>query len=73
MREALPDIVGGQLLGLAVGDTLEVTHCFPIVSASPDDDISDEEANARSQEDTLAMMKLLRSVNVDSNSVRLRE
>jgi translation initiation factor 3 subunit H len=69
VREALPEIVSGQLLGLVVGDTLEVTQCFPIASTNPDDDLSDEEQQARSQEDTIAMMKLLRTVNVDANSV----
>ena len=70
MRESLPDVVGGQLLGLAVGDTLEVTQCFPIASIDPDDDTPEEEQLSRAQDDTITMMKLLRTVNVDSNSVR---
>lgn len=70
VREALPEVVGGQLLGLAVGDTLEVSHCFPINQFNPEDDLSEDEQAARNQEDTLTMMKLLRTVNVDSNSVR---
>lgn len=28
-NEALPQLVTGQLLGLDVGQTLEVTDCFP--------------------------------------------
>jgi len=28
-RETMPDLVSGQLLGLDVQDTLEVTYCFP--------------------------------------------
>mmetsp|Transcript_5267 Transcript_5267/g.33106 ORF Transcript_5267/g.33106 Transcript_5267/m.33106 type:complete len:97 (+) Transcript_5267:246-536(+) len=28
-RETMPDLVSGQLLGLDVRDTLEVTYCFP--------------------------------------------
>lgn len=70
VREALPEIVSGQLLGLAAGETLEVTQCFPIASINSDDDLSEEEQQARAQADTIAMMTLLRTVNVDSSAVR---
>lgn len=58
------------MLGLAVGDTLEVTQCFPIASINPDDEIPEDEQVARARDDTITMMTLLRTVNVDSNSVR---
>lgn len=58
------------MLGLAVGDTLEVTQCFPIASVSADEEIPEDEQIARARDDTITMMTLLRTVNVDSNSVR---
>eukprot|EP00775_Hariotina_reticulata_P013473 gene13473-13599_t len=60
---ALPQIVTGQLLGLDVGQTMEVTDCFPF--PSPDDD-ADASAGANYQ---LDMMRCLREVNVDNNTV----
>ena len=51
----------GQLLGLDQDRVLEVTHSFPF----PHDD-EDEETGAEYQMD---MMRCLRDVNVDSNTV----
>jgi len=59
-RESYPTEVTGQLLGLDVNGVLDVTNCFPF----PSDD--DDEANAQYQ---LDMMRCLREVNVDNNTV----
>ncbi|OZJ05108.1 hypothetical protein BZG36_01402 [Bifiguratus adelaidae] len=59
-REAYPTDVTGQLLGLDVRGVLEVTHCFPIPNEDNDD------VSARYQ---LDMMRCLREVNVDNNTV----
>eukprot|EP00879_Flechtneria_rotunda_P018428 GHRR01019331.1.p1 GENE.GHRR01019331.1~~GHRR01019331.1.p1 ORF type:complete len:214 (+),score=50.47 GHRR01019331.1:296-937(+) len=58
---AAPQIVTGQLLGLDVGQTMEVTDCFPFPSAEEDAD-----AGANYQ---LDMMRCLREVSVDNNTV----
>ncbi|KAF8058059.1 TIF3H1 [Scenedesmus sp. PABB004] len=59
---ALPHIVTGQLLGLDVGQTMEVTDCFPFPSAEDD-------ADAAAGSYQLDMMRCLREVNVDNNTV----
>ncbi|GAB5593693.1 hypothetical protein Unana1_08593 [Umbelopsis nana] len=59
-RESYPVDVTGQLLGLDVDGTLEVTNCFPFPSSD------DDEASAQYQ---LDMMRCLREVNVDNNTV----
>ncbi|CAO3608524.1 unnamed protein product [Cunninghamella blakesleeana] len=59
-RESYPSDVTGQLLGLDEKGVLEVTNCFPF----PSDD--DESASAQYQ---LDMMRCLRAVNVDNNTV----
>ena len=59
-KEAMPDVVTGQLLGLDIGQKLEVTNSF----ASPLG-LSDDAADAYQVE----MMKHLRTVNVDNNVV----
>eukprot|EP00160_Parvularia_atlantis_P016200 Unigene5015_Nuclearia_a/m.15379 Unigene5015_Nuclearia_a/g.15379 ORF Unigene5015_Nuclearia_a/g.15379 Unigene5015_Nuclearia_a/m.15379 type:complete len:338 (-) Unigene5015_Nuclearia_a:32-1045(-) len=61
-REALPNLATGQLLGLDVGKRLEVTNCFPFLLGSR----KTEEAEIEYQQD---MMKCLREVNADNNSV----
>jgi translation initiation factor 3 subunit H len=59
--ENFPEVVTGQLLGLDVGDKLEVTNCFPIPSeVNNENDIDDYQ---------IEMMKCFRSVNVDNNTV----
>lgn len=65
-NEALPQLVTGQLLGLDVGQTLEVTDCFPFPANVAEDDGEDESAGASYQ---LDMMRCLREVNVDNNTV----
>ncbi|CDH51145.1 eukaryotic translation initiation factor 3subunit [Lichtheimia corymbifera JMRC:FSU:9682] len=59
-RESYPSDVTGQLLGLDEKGILEVTNCFPF----PAD--CDENASAQYQ---LDMMRCLRAVNVDNNTV----
>eukprot|EP00210_Caulerpa_lentillifera_P005300 g5064.t1 len=64
-NESLPTLVTGQLLGLDVGSTLEVTDCFPFPNITPDD----ENGAPESASYQLEMMKCLREVNVDNNTV----
>jgi len=61
-----PHPVTGMLLGLDVEDTLQVTHSFGYVQHSPDEGQGHAEDGIAYQMETL---KLLRSVNVDSNTV----
>jgi translation initiation factor 3 subunit H len=70
-RENLPYAVSGQLLGLDVHEKLEVTGCFPMPSASSTTKGEDSSRTAESEEEKyqVAMMKLLREVNADCNSV----
>lgn len=95
-NESLPQLVTGQLLGLDIGHTLEVTDCFAfpvsggavrgmlqggaalhaaanahgrhdLVQANvAEEDAEDENAGASYQ---LDMMRCLREVNVDNNTV----
>ncbi|KAL6072244.1 Eukaryotic translation initiation factor 3 subunit H [Balamuthia mandrillaris] len=73
-KENLPELVTGQLLGLDVGSTLEVTNCFPFPSRG---DASEEEGSGASTassadsgaEYQIEMMRRLREVNVDYNTV----
>ncbi|KAI8889873.1 hypothetical protein K501DRAFT_328989 [Backusella circina FSU 941] len=59
-RESYPSDVTGQLLGLDDKGSLEVTNCFPFPSDGNDD------TSAQYQ---LDMMRCLRAVNVDNNTV----
>ncbi|ORE05706.1 hypothetical protein BCV72DRAFT_134022 [Rhizopus microsporus var. microsporus] len=59
-RESYPNDVTGQLLGLDDKGVLEVTNCFPFPSDG------DEDTSAQYQ---LDMMRCLRAVNVDNNTV----
>ncbi|RKP38425.1 eukaryotic translation initiation factor 3 subunit 3 [Dimargaris cristalligena] len=61
-REAQPATVSGQLLGLDVEKTLEITHCYPVPTGSAEG--ADEIAQYQ-----VDMMQCLREVNVDSNAV----
>eukprot|EP01134_Creolimax_fragrantissima_P005160 CFRG5160T1 len=62
-RESFPELVTGQLLGLDVEDCMEVTNCFPFPTRGGDDD--DKEG----AEYQIEMMRNLRDVNVDNNTV----
>ncbi|CAG8457548.1 17002_t:CDS:2 [Dentiscutata heterogama] len=64
-REFFPSPVTGQLLGLDVNGILEVTNCFPFPGSKPDDE-NEIVDGARYQVD---MMRCLRDVNVDHNTV----
>lgn len=66
-RQNLPDAVSGHLLGLDVKEKLEVTGCFPMPAAASSSKAAREEADA--EEYQMAMMKLLREVNADANTV----
>ena len=59
-RDALPDVVSGQLLGLDIGSKLEVTNAFPFP-------LGLNEADSDAYQ--LEMMRHLRTVNVDNNTV----
>lgn len=67
-RQHSPHSVTGQLLGLDIEDTLQVTHSFGYVQrGSNDDTTNQEEANGAAFQ--IETLKMLRSVNVDSNTV----
>ncbi|KAK9728463.1 hypothetical protein K7432_001066 [Basidiobolus ranarum] len=61
-RENHPSPVTGSLLGLDVNGFLEVSNCFPFPSSYSNDDADGEQYQ-------LDMMRCLRDVNVDNNSV----
>ncbi|KAF2300570.1 hypothetical protein GH714_014069 [Hevea brasiliensis] len=63
-KEFSPALVTGQLLGLDVGSVLEVTNCFPFPIREEDEEIEADGANYQ-----LEMMRCLREVNVDNNTV----
>mmetsp|Transcript_5500 Transcript_5500/g.7433 ORF Transcript_5500/g.7433 Transcript_5500/m.7433 type:complete len:333 (+) Transcript_5500:109-1107(+) len=60
-KECMPSLVTGQLLGLDIGSTLEVTSAFPFPS--------EDEGDADGAGYQLEMMRCLREVNVDNNTV----
>jgi translation initiation factor 3 subunit H len=64
-QQALPSFVTGQLLGLDIGRTLEVTNSFPFPSKEGGGDAGDDD----SAEYQMEMMRCLREVNVDNNTV----
>jgi translation initiation factor 3 subunit H len=59
-KENVPEVVTGQLLGLNIQDRLEVTNCFPFASTDNNEEDDDYQ---------IEMMKCLRTVNVDNNTV----
>ncbi|MCL7028744.1 hypothetical protein MKW94_029264 [Papaver nudicaule] len=63
-KESSPALVTGQLIGLDVGSVLEVTNCFPFPIREEDEEIEADGANYQ-----LEMMRCLREVNVDNNTV----
>ncbi|KAF2070631.1 hypothetical protein CYY_008055 [Polysphondylium violaceum] len=64
-KEYLPDLVPGQLLGLDIGTSLEVSNCFPFPNPRDQEDENSESI----AEYQLEMMRYLRDVNIDSNTV----
>ncbi|KAI9100986.1 hypothetical protein DFS34DRAFT_612752 [Phlyctochytrium arcticum] len=65
-REYAPVTATGQLLGIDVAGTLEVTNCFPFTSKSHEDDGQDDVDGAEYQ---LQMLRCLRKLNYDANTV----
>jgi translation initiation factor 3 subunit H len=63
-KECLPDFVTGQLLGLDIGSTLEITYSFPFPGKPSGGAEEDDDASYQ-----LEMMRCLREVNVDNNTV----
>ncbi|KAF9937714.1 hypothetical protein BGZ75_000443 [Mortierella antarctica] len=61
-RESVPATVTGQLMGLDVNGVLEVTHSFPMPKNQDSEDFEGSQYQ-------LQMMRCLREVNVDDNSV----
>jgi len=62
-QQALPSFVTGQLLGLDIGQALEVTNSFPFPGKESGETEDD------SDQYQLEMMRCLREVNVDNNTV----
>ena len=62
-KQSTPKQVTGSLLGLDQDGELEVTHAFPSPDAGEDDD------GSATDDYQLEMMKMLREVNVDNNTV----
>jgi translation initiation factor 3 subunit H len=60
---AVHPVVTGSLLGLDVGQTLEITECFPIPIHETLQDDGEEESYE------LEMLRCLREINVDNNMV----
>ena len=46
-QEMLPDLVTGQLLGLDISSTVEVTNCFPFPAKVAEENEEDIEAEAQ--------------------------
>ncbi|GAQ84794.1 eukaryotic translation initiation factor eIF-3 subunit H [Klebsormidium nitens] len=63
-KEFAPNLVTGQLLGLDIGSVLEVTNCFPFPTRSEEEEDGEDSATYQ-----LEMMRSLREVNVDNNTV----
>jgi len=67
-RQHAPYPVTGMLLGLDVDDALHVTHSFGYVQRTQGDDVHGAHADDGTQYQ-MDMLKRLREVNVDSNTV----
>jgi len=69
-KENLPDLITGQLLGLDLDGALEVTNCFPFPSKVGEEGEEQKEGeSAGGAEYQMEMMRCLREVNVDHNTV----
>jgi translation initiation factor 3 subunit H len=66
-KESLPSFVTGQLLGLDIGRALEVTNCFPFPSRDDAEYANEEDKDGAEYQ--VDMMRCLRNVNVDNNTV----
>ncbi|KAJ3116396.1 Eukaryotic translation initiation factor 3 subunit H [Phlyctochytrium bullatum] len=71
-RDNHPITAYGQLLGVDIAGSLQVTNCFPVTSKTQDDEsegaAADEIDGAEYQ---LQMLRCLRKLNFDANSVGL--
>merc|ERR1719408_1080974 len=61
-RANLPQLATGQLLGLDIEETLQVTNCFEQPQKNEDSAEADDEYQ-------LSMLRMLRDVNIDANTV----
>jgi translation initiation factor 3 subunit H len=68
-QAALPNIVHGQLMGLDINETLEVTACYPMLQREEEAEESTTKVQQEADEYNVEMMQKLRQVNVDSNNV----
>uniref|UniRef100_A0A7S1I9R5 MPN domain-containing protein n=1 Tax=Eutreptiella gymnastica TaxID=73025 RepID=A0A7S1I9R5_9EUGL len=69
-QNSLPQMATGQLLGLDVAESLEVTNCFPFIHREAEfRDGQEEEAEREARDYQYEMLKSLREVNVDCNAV----
>jgi len=66
-KESLPSFVTGQLLGLDIARALEVTNCFPFPSRDDADFAGEDDKDGAEYQ--VEMMRCLRNVNVDNNTV----
>jgi len=70
-KENLPQLVTGQLLGLDIKTTLQVTDCVPFPKIDDNEEETEEENeednDAKGAEYQMEMMRCLREVNVDNN------
>jgi len=66
-RQHEPHTVTGALLGLDVEDALQVTHCFGYVQKGSDD--HEKGGHDDGEQYQIDMLRRLREVNVDSNTV----
>jgi translation initiation factor 3 subunit H len=68
-KEYLPQLVTGQLLGLDFDNMLEVTNCFPFPSRPAEGEMGEDYDDSEGAEYQIDMMRSLREVNVDNNTV----
>lgn len=73
-KDFLPQVVAGQLLGLDVADSLEVTYSFPLLpskpgGSTPDEQVEEEATESMTADYTLEMLRHLRSINMDNNLI----
>jgi len=65
-KQNTPEAVTGQLLGLDVGDTMQVTHSFGYVQKGSEEFGAQQDDGEQYQID---MQRLLREVHVDANTI----